>query len=225
MTANGSGNAGSGFVRSFFRKTYRRIALIVWIILPAPLFSQSPPSNETILREKLLAPVLEEVVLRVPARGKVAFQTKIKAGLAEWLVRNLSDSCLSRNYLVYSPPPQDSGKVYRVELSDVNIKLIYRARGGRLGIWGGGWERRINMSLHLAITKPDGQMLVSRNVAGTWQDRIQSKDISQIENPNLPFTVGTKSDSRFIKRWLEPVLVTGATATVVYLFFSLRSDR
>jgi hypothetical protein len=54
-------------------------------------------------------------------------------------------------------------------------------------------------------------------------DLVPDTGIERVENSILPFTIGVKVEQKFLKRILEPAIVTMATIGVVYLFFSLRS--
>jgi len=69
-----------------------------------------------------------------------------------------------------------------------------------------------------------GEVIWSGELNYQFQDRIRPKDIVQIENAYLKFTKGEfLSDFRNLKKWAEFLFLLGVSATIVYLFFSIRS--
>jgi hypothetical protein len=54
-------------------------------------------------------------------------------------------------------------------------------------------------------------------------DTLTEKSLPNLEDHNLPFTIGKKGHHEGGRRWLEPVLIASATGAVIYLFYSLRS--
>ncbi len=55
------------------------------------------------------------------------------------------------------------------------------------------------------------------------KDTIFYSEIEQVENAQLQFTRGLKKDSFSINGIWEPIIVLSLAATVIYLFFSVRS--
>jgi len=88
------------------------------------------------------------------------------------------------------------------------------------------WVRR-NILLQQGITLQQGdtgEVIWSGELNYQFQDRIRPKDIVQIENAYLKFTKGEfLSDFRNLKKWAEFLFLLGVSATIVYLFFSIRS--
>ncbi|NIU01645.1 MAG: hypothetical protein GWN01_12240 [Nitrosopumilaceae archaeon] len=182
-------------------------------------------SNQQILSRLLVTPVLNIFADTLELSNSMKIQGNNDGLLNLWLIQNLTDSCLSKNYLVYSSP--DSGFVpnYAIRITNPRVEINYRSAGGKLLVFQKGVKRKIKGSYHLQIQKRGGQVLFSREISGQYQDTIPNNMIDQVENEKLPFTIGTEYESPFVNRWLEPVLVTATTMTVIYLFYTLRSEQ
>jgi hypothetical protein len=60
-------------------------------------------------------------------------------------------------------------------------------------------------------------------VEGTRYDWVSAAARTQIENPNVSFTTGKFEIQSGKSKIFEPVLITGVTGVIIFLFFSLRS--
>ncbi|MFQ5825038.1 MAG: hypothetical protein ACE5JB_13370, partial [bacterium] len=58
---------------------------------------------------------------------------------------------------------------------------------------------------------------------GSRLDWISSKKIRQLETRNLPFTQGVFLNGKGKSKFLEPIVITGVTGIIIFLFYSLRS--
>lgn len=141
------------------------------------------------------------------------------------MIQNLTDSCLAQKYLVYSSPDSGISYGYALEISGARVQIQYHSAGRHWLFFKKGVRRTFAGDFHLQAMRPDQQIIYSRRVTVSYQDTIPAGLLEEVENPDLPFTQGTKSDSSVIKRWLEPVLITATTITLIYLFYSLRSTK
>lgn len=75
------------------------------------------------------------------------------------------------------------------------------------------------------LNRKDNKILFSKNVKKDEINSIKSSDLEKIQNPKYGFTMGQiiKKDG-LLKRWLEPVFLFAISGTVVYLFYSIRSQ-
>lgn len=189
-----------------------------------------PPSNQELLAQLFITPVLNVLSdsLKVDHATRLVIVPPTPSGdsLNVWLQQILSDSCLGRNYLVYSTPDSAVGRQQIVAIETPRARIRY-VPGGRKWVFFGSSRQRRSIESHFHLTITDGQhrVLYSRPILGSYQDVLAGGAVAVVEKDPFRFTKGTKSGSKFIKRWLEPVLITAATTTVFYMFYSLRSDK
>ncbi|MFQ5602016.1 MAG: hypothetical protein ACE5HS_01960 [bacterium] len=68
-----------------------------------------------------------------------------------------------------------------------------------------------------------GEIMWSGNREKAISDWISAKSVPTLENPNLPFTKGKFTRSERENSLIKPLLITGVTGLIVYLFYALRS--
>lgn len=187
---------------------------------------ESPaPTNQEILSRVFTAPILKLLADSLPPAGALVIRESPGGGLEAWLIQNLTDSCLAQKYLVYSSPDSGVSYDYALEISGARVQIQYHSAGRRWLFFKKGVRRTFEGDFHLRAIRHDRQILYSRRVMVSHQDVIPAGLLERVENPDLPFTQGTKSGSSVINRWLEPVLITATTITLIYLFYSLRSKK
>ena len=57
----------------------------------------------------------------------------------------------------------------------------------------------------------------------TVVDTVNVENVQELENRSYPFTQGELPPEPFFSSLLEPIVAIGAAATVIILFFSVRS--
>jgi len=203
------------------------IVALVLAIFSTIAFSQHsvPPTNQEIISRMFVTPFLELLSDSLNIDGAISIKSAQNELFSNWTAQILTDSCLRKKILVYSPPDSGEAADYSIVVSDPRVQITYQSAGRRWLVFRKGLNRRIEGGYHLKITDRERRVLVSRYIAGFEQDIVPNNAIEAIESDALPFTKGTKLGSTFIKRWLEPVIITAATMTVVYLFYSLRSQK
>lgn len=188
-----------------------------------------PPSNQELLAKLFITPVLNVLSdsLKADHASRLVIAPPMPSGdsLNVWLQQILTDSCLSRNYLVYSTPDSAVGRERIITIETPRARIRYTPGGRKWLFFGGRHKRSVESHFHLTVTDGQHQVLYSRPFSGSYQDVIAGSAVAVVEKDPFRFTKGTKSGSKFIKRWLEPVLITAATTTVFYMFYSLRSDK
>lgn len=200
-------------------------AFFIFILFSISLYGQKTPvTNEKILSNLLVSPVLTHLSDSLNKTDNLLFNSNLKTSFSTWIQQILSDSCLQRNYLVYSMPKSDSLSLTRVIISNPTSQIIYRDAGRKWLFFNKGIYRNIQADFHLQVIDKNNRLLLSKTIAGQYEDKIKHKDIQQIENPENLFSKGTKSGSKFIKRWLDPLVISAATMTMVYLFYTARSN-
>jgi len=84
-------------------------------------------------------------------------------------------------------------------------------------------NRKVTIEFYLKILSSGNQVLLSNDIKETYSDTIFVNKIKYIENTNFPFTIGNRSKS-LVSKLLEPLLVSLITGTVIYIFYSFRSN-
>lgn len=86
-------------------------------------------------------------------------------------------------------------------------------------------RRTVDLALRYTFTAPDGRLLRTDPCRNAFTDLLDRDALDAVESPAFPETQGERPPPRWPRRYLEPVVLTAATAVAVFLFFSLRSDR
>lgn len=101
---------------------------------------------------------------------------------------------------------------YEVEKSDV----AFSRRGRRV-------QRRVSLALSYTLAEPNGLVLVDDRCTDEYVDIIRRQAVPAVQSDAHPETQSEPPQSGWFRRYLEPVVITTATAVAVYLFFALRS--
>ncbi len=181
------------------------------------------PTNKEVIARLLISPALQLIKTTTPLQGGLSISSPDNTPLSKWLVQILTDSCLQQKYLVYSPRT-DSVSTYVVEVTTPQIEIQYRSGGRKWGLFPGNVKRRVIGSYHIQIKDEKGRVRISQEISGTYEDKISRDALPDVENEKLEFTRGVHYPSTFRKKWLEPVLITATTATMIVLFYTLRNQ-
>lgn len=68
-----------------------------------------------------------------------------------------------------------------------------------------------------------GDEIINDKVAINFTDKIEAGEIDKVENPNYSFTQGKKPNEPLLLSLTEPLIIIGAGAAAVILFFTVRS--
>lgn len=85
-------------------------------------------------------------------------------------------------------------------------------------------QRTVKLSTHQTLTAADGSILRDSLCERQHVDSLKTSERKRIESDAYPITRGTPPKAGWPRRWLEPLVLTAATAVSVYLFFNLRSN-
>ena len=141
-----------------------------------------------------------------------------------WVARNTIVEALTKlNYSVYLPSQGGEGKAAIIDLGIVEMKVRYGDvfREGVLGTR--KTERTINTTLSANVRNAQNEILFAGAVSRALKDTVVVSDVAQLENSSIAFTHGEPPKTDFFENVLEPVIIIGASAVVVFLFFTVRS--
>jgi len=206
----------------------KRFILINSIFAAMLLFAdESTPgilSNEEVARQIIVEPVLQQLFKEIPDSAILTFLIKeTNAELSGWTKQNLVDSCIAHGYAVYDEVDSIPGSFEIIEIRSAEISFEYKSSGKKWLFLNKGYKRIVNCEFHISITKNTGKIIFSKRFSNIFEDIVPN--IKMVENKRLSFTKGKKLDSSITNKLIEPVLITASAATVVYLFYSLRSGN
>jgi hypothetical protein len=84
--------------------------------------------------------------------------------------------------------------------------------------------RSIDLELSFVLVGEASRVLADSTCSRQYDDRIRRADLDAVENESIPLTQGERPRRGWLRRYAEPIVVAGATAVAVYLFFNVRSD-
>lgn len=186
------------------------------------VFAQKP-TNEEVLTKLLVYPILGVIDSLELGDVPIKIDLHEPTSLGNWVVKDLHRELLKRKIQVFDTIAMASDRMLFIEIERVQSDIMYQSKKRDLLYRTSKFERNINSFESFTILNELGKVLASGSNKLNFRDTLNRSDLKNIENSFHPFTMGTKLESKFIKRFLEPTLVTFSTLGVVYLFFSLRS--
>ena len=120
-------------------------------------------------------------------------------------------------YAIDATPPQ-AAHLPRLAFTVEDAGVIYtRADRRRL-------NRRIRLGLRYSLTDSDGRIITDDSCAEALSDVIDRAAVARLEDHAYSETQGELPRAGWLRRIVEPAIITAATAIGVYLFFTLRSQ-
>ncbi len=86
------------------------------------------------------------------------------------------------------------------------------------------FNRHVRLGLRYSLTGTDGRIILDERCSRTTADIIDRRAVAQFENQAYAETRGELPRGGWMRRFVEPAVITAATAIGVYLFFTLRSQ-
>jgi hypothetical protein len=141
-----------------------------------------------------------------------------------WLARNTIVEALKKlNYTVYLPSPGSEGRGASIDIGIVETKVRYGKTFRESFLGGRKTERTISTIVSASVRNVQNEILFAGGVSREYKDTVNVSDVSDLENPLISCTHGEPPDADFLDELLEPIIIVGASAVVVYLFFTVRS--
>lgn len=181
-------------------------ALLLSLFIVSPAFGQS--TNLSLYQDLAVAclgelpPEVDSLVVESPDRMPFLRSALVARWQEEGRAVFLPDSALAAAHLSYS-----------IEQAEVS----YEKRRRQLA-------REVRLSLRYTLTNGMGRVLVDDRCIDSRSDLIARGALAGVQNAAYPETQGELPEAGWIRRVVEPVVLTAATAVVVYLFFTLRSS-
>ncbi len=86
-------------------------------------------------------------------------------------------------------------------------------------------RREVHLTTTNTLIAADSRLLEHEVCQQQSADTVAIGDIASLESSAYAETRATPPETGFARRYLQPVLLTGATVLTVYLFFTLRSEN
>jgi hypothetical protein len=83
--------------------------------------------------------------------------------------------------------------------------------------------RTVKTSLSANLRAPNDEILFAGILSRSFTDTVRASDIHDLENPAQRITQGEAPADGFFDNVIEPLVIIGASAVAVYLFFTVRS--
>jgi hypothetical protein len=135
-----------------------------------------------------------------------------------WLIEKEIDSALRKHGVlnVLDSTAVESIKGARIEYQSLVCDISYIKRDKK------NVRRVIVIQLFLKYVDSNSSVLFVDSFKRTEADTVSPKKLDQLENINLPFTQGKRSES-MISRLAEPAAASLLTGMVILLFYFYRS--
>lgn len=85
-------------------------------------------------------------------------------------------------------------------------------------------SRDVKLALQYVLSDSNGRILLDERCSTEAADVIERAARERLENRVYSETHGDPPRAGWVRRYVEPAVVTAATALSVYLFFTLRSQ-
>jgi hypothetical protein len=184
------------------------ISMVVLLVFSAGSIcrAQPAPTNAEVYQElavRCLGTAIDadSLILESPAR-----MPYLRGGLVEaWKQRDIG---------VFE---RDNLRLPRVWYTIEHATVTYRRANRR------EWSRHVDLGLRYSITTPDGRVVSENSCRQHKHDIIPAAERLRLESPAHPETQAVAPAPGFVRRYVEPAVLIGATAVTTWLFFNLRS--
>ncbi|MCY4205871.1 MAG: hypothetical protein OXE92_09130 [Bacteroidetes bacterium] len=85
-------------------------------------------------------------------------------------------------------------------------------------------SRSATLSLHYTLLGKHGELIVQDICERSFSDEIPKNSVLDLESIAYPETQAELPPDRWIRRYLEPVIIAAATGLAAFLLFNLRND-
>jgi hypothetical protein len=143
------------------------------------------------------------------------FRRIINAELKAWCEEKEFELYSSR----FSVPEKLHPFIYLFEFTPVQNNVVYIEKKEKIN---GNVLRTVQVQLLIKIEKNE-RILFNKRIKKDYSDTVNVDQIDHIETDFFSFTKGKRSQS-LVSKLFEPALVLAATGTIIYLFYSFRSN-
>ena len=136
--------------------------------------------------------------------------------IENWLVTELRNRNVTKIYVNQQNNVKD-GLTIEFRIDDLSVKYLPIKDKNLI-------NRQFKISLDVRLLQRETGFVKSLdNVTEQFVDTVQVKILAQLEDESYPFTCAKAPEKFGIQKYIEPFVIMGTTAGVIYLFFRLRS--
>jgi hypothetical protein len=199
------------------------VMFIVGCLIPVSQGIAQTKSNLDIIRLYLVDYLSAVIDSSLEESGNIQMQLEQNDETGLWWKETLREFLLEKKITINSNFDQNFSDSYKLVLERTRIKIDYYPKKRKYFFKTSSYQRQISGLCSFILINKQGNLSLSRLKEFNYEDEISASDLRRVENEHFLFTNGTKMESKFIKRLVEPMIITATTAGVVYLFYSLRS--
>ena len=196
--------------------------------LPTQAYGRNATDLPTKTNLEIFQSQLDSLTSELIARAKLGQEEdlflNVRSSDSSFVVRNMIVETLKRlRYNVFFSPLADGDKGAAIDLAVVETTVRYGGafREGFLG------ERKAGRTISTVISANArsalDEVLFAGSLSKTSKDTVSVGEIPDLENSFIPFTHGEPPEGGALDNILKPVVIVGASAVVIYLFFTVRS--
>ncbi len=178
-------------------------------------------TNQEIIKELVMNEIFNSIEMLSDKPDSIQIILRGQSDIEKWVVEKIRTEVLERDITLLENN-QDS--VFQIIIEKIETQITYRGKNRSILLSYSNYEREIRAIISFFLKNERNTVLFNFSEELKNIDLITRNSIEKVENRLLPFTVGSKAESKFIKRFFEPIIVTAVTISAVYLFFSLRSS-
>jgi hypothetical protein len=206
------------------RINYSKTAMIIYICCFFSCLNSEQlqsKTNQDIIKDLVLSKIFEGIEV-FPAQIKTLHLSLMDDNeVGRWISEQLRSEILHRNMILIDSEEEISQ--ISIILENIETQITYRGKNKSIFFKYKNYEREIIVLLSFYLEDDNNKIVFNFSDEMRNVDIIPRSNVERIENSLLPFTIGRKKESKFMKKLLEPMIVSVATLGVIYLFFSLRS--
>lgn len=143
------------------------------------------------------------------------FNRFLENEFVQWAVINGHDTFNNQ----IAGPVSSEMKTYFIEFTPVRYSVNYDIKNEK----NGNVSRHISVQLIIKILDGTNKVLLNKNFQKHYNDTVQKDQLDNLEQDLFDFTNADRKQN-LINRLFEPVLVSVATGSIIYLFYIFRSN-
>ncbi|KAA3614155.1 MAG: hypothetical protein D8M58_18345 [Calditrichaeota bacterium] len=196
-----------------------QILIILTILLSLLSFAQEPASTNIVWIEKNINSILDSLKIEKSINGSTI---EIKLGV----VKGEKKGFIKNQVLSYLSKKQSEKKLEtfsKFHIEQFNTTIVYEQNSDGFLNLNTYYLRKNKITFSGWIEDSTSKTIKSFNINKVFSNELKIENLEQIEVSPYSFSKGEIKDLSFWTSTLEPILVGGSVAVIVYLFFSVRS--
>lgn len=198
-------------------KLFELTKIFLILLFGFQVYGQSDLSTNLDIYKSLYRDIIESFLDELPGSEQSISLVALDPSFKEnWIIEQQWIKALQdQQYNVFSGDSVKDNNRSLLYFRPVKQKVTYKNDGKYI-------RRNVFVDCYVKCTASKRRVLFSRSLHKSMSDKISRKDLSLIENPLIASTHAEKPVSRW-KQWIEPLIVSVVSGTIITLFYSYRS--